>query len=64
MRGVGPTVASAFEKAALALTMAVTDPSGLARKPRVDIACEAPDDVFLLHDWLNALIHEMANSVE
>src|SRR5487761_1443889 len=60
VRGIGPTRASAFEQAAIALTMAVTDPAGIALKEAVDLACEAPDDAFLLHDWLNALIYEMA----
>jgi SHS2 domain-containing protein len=60
IRGIGPTRASAFEQAALALTTAVTDPAGIALKKAVEIACEAPDDAFLLHDWLNALIYEMA----
>ncbi len=60
VRGIGPTVASAFEQAALALTMAVTDPAGVALEEAVEVACEAPDDAILLHDWLNALIYEMA----
>ena len=60
VRGVGPTLASAFEQAALALTMAVTDPAGVTPKAAVEVVCEAPDDAFLLHDWLNALIYEMA----
>ena len=60
VRGVGPTLASAFEQAALALTMAVTDPAGVTAKTAVEVVCEAPDDAFLLHDWLNALIYEMA----
>ncbi len=60
VRGIGPTRASAFEQAALALTMAVTDPAGIALKEAVDVTCEAPDDAFLLNDWLNALIYEMA----
>ena len=60
VRGVGPTCASAFEQAALALTMAVTDPAGIAPRAAVEVACEAPDAAILLHDWLNALIYEMA----
>jgi tRNA nucleotidyltransferase (CCA-adding enzyme) len=60
VRGVGPTRACAFEQAALALTTAVTDPAGIALKEAVEVVCEAPDDAFLLHDWLNALIYEMA----
>jgi SHS2 domain-containing protein len=60
VRGIGPTCASAFEQAALALTTAVTDPRGISLDEAVEIACEAPNDAFLLHDWLNALIYEMA----
>jgi SHS2 domain-containing protein len=60
VRGIGPTRVSAFEQAALALTKAVTDPAGIALKEAVEISCEAPDDAFLLHDWLNALLYEMA----
>jgi tRNA nucleotidyltransferase (CCA-adding enzyme) len=60
VRGIGPTRAAAFEQAALALTMAVTDPQGVASREAVEIACQAPDDAFLLLDWLNALIYEMA----
>jgi SHS2 domain-containing protein len=60
VRGIGPTRASAFEQAALALTTAVTDPAGIGLEEVAEITCEAPDDAFLLHDWLNALIYEMA----
>jgi SHS2 domain-containing protein len=60
VRGIGPTRESAFEQAALALSMAVTDPSWIAPQEAVAIACEAPDDRFLLLDWLNALIYEMS----
>jgi tRNA nucleotidyltransferase (CCA-adding enzyme) len=60
VRGIGPTQASAFEQAALALTSAVTDPSGVAPDHMVEITCEAPDDAYLLLDWLNSLIYEMA----
>ena len=60
VRGIGPTLAAAFEQAALAMTAVVTDPSGVAASEAVDIRCEAPDDELLLVDWLNALILEMA----
>jgi tRNA nucleotidyltransferase (CCA-adding enzyme) len=52
VRGVGPTCASAFEQAALALTMAVTDPAGIAPQAAVEVVCEVPDAAILLHDWL------------
>jgi tRNA nucleotidyltransferase (CCA-adding enzyme) len=60
VRGVGPTLAAAFEQAALAMTAVVTDPGSVAPAMAVDIECEAPDDELLLVDWLNALILEMA----
>ncbi len=60
VRGIGPTLAAAFEQAALAMTAVVTEPSGVTASEAVDIRCEAPDDELLLVDWLNALILEMA----
>jgi SHS2 domain-containing protein len=60
VRGIGPTRASAFEQAAMALAMAVTDPARIAPRESLEIACAAPDDRFLLLDWLNALIYEMS----
>lgn len=60
VRGVGPTLAAAFEQAALAMIAVVTDPAGVAAREAVEIACAAPDDELLLVDWLNALILEMA----
>ncbi len=60
VRGIGPTRDAAFEQAALALAMAVTDPAGVAPLVAVELSCEAPDDRFLLVDWLNALISEMS----
>lgn len=61
VRGVGPTLAAAFEQAALAMTAIVTDLAWVAADKSVDIRCEAPDDELLLVDWLNALILEMAS---
>src|SRR5271165_1693450 len=60
VRGIGPTRDSAFEQAALALTSAVTDPAGIASQEAIEVTCEAPDDAYLLVDWLNALIYEMS----
>ncbi|HEX7972009.1 MAG TPA: archease [Thiobacillus sp.] len=60
VRGIGPTLAAAFEQAALAMTAVVTDPARVAADEAVEIRCEAPDDELLLVDWLNALILEMA----
>lgn len=60
VRGRGPTLAAAFEQAAVAMTAVITDPAGVTAAQAVEIECEAPDAELLLVDWLNALILEMA----
>lgn len=60
VRGVGPTLARAFEQAALALTAVITDPDQIRPEHKITIDCQAPDDELLLCEWLNAIIFEMA----
>ncbi len=60
VRGSGATLAEAFEQAALALTAAVADPSTIRQRQRIEIHCENADPEYLLVDWLNALVYEMA----
>lgn len=60
VRGIGATINEAFEQAAMALTAVIADPQTVILRESVDITCEAPDEEFLLVDWLNALIYEMA----
>jgi SHS2 domain-containing protein len=60
VRGIGATLEQAFEQAALALTAVVTDPELVKAEVAVDVACEASDAEYLLVDWLNALVYEMA----
>ena len=60
VRGYGATVAEAFEQAALALAAVVSDPSLIVAQDAVDISCSAPDHEYLLVDWLNGIIYEMA----
>jgi tRNA nucleotidyltransferase (CCA-adding enzyme) len=60
VRGTGPTLAAAFEQAALALTAVITDPEKVACRETVRVRCTAPDPELLLVDWLNALVYEMA----
>ena len=60
VRGVGETLAQAYEQAALALTATITDVATVEPKTRIQLACEAPDAELLLVDWLNALVYEMA----
>ncbi len=59
VRGIGQTRDTAFQQAAVALATAVTDPHRVAPRDEVAIGREAPDDGFLLLDWLNAIIYEM-----
>jgi SHS2 domain-containing protein len=60
IRGFGDTREQAFEQAALAMTAAITDLEKISSTEGVEIACAAPDDEFLLVDWLNAIVYEMA----
>ena len=60
VRGIGPTVAQAFEQAAVAMAAVITDPQTVRPVQAVEISCNAPDPEILLVDWLNALVFEMA----
>jgi SHS2 domain-containing protein len=57
--GSGPSLAEAFEQAALGLTAIVTD-AGIDDSICTEIRCRAPDPEYLLVDWLNEIIFEMA----
>ena len=58
--GAGPTLAAAFEQAALAMAAVMTDPAKIELKEAVQIECDAPNTELLFVDWLNAIIFEMA----
>ena len=60
VRGLGATLAEAFEQAALALTAVITDPARVVPKRQIKIECTAADAGALLVEWLNALVYEMA----
>ena len=60
VRGIGHTLASAFEQAALAMSAIITDLSLINPRDEVTIVCEEPDQELLLADWLNALIFKMS----
>jgi SHS2 domain-containing protein len=60
VRGIGPTMAAAFEQAATAMTAVICDVDDIAPRDAVEIDCAAPDDGLLLVEWLNALVLEMA----
>jgi len=60
VRGIGPSIESAFEQAALALVAVCTDPARVRPVVQVELQCAAPTPELLLVEWLNALIFEMA----
>ena len=60
VRGCGPTIETAFEQAALAMTAVMTDPWLVKAETEIRLHCEAPDVELLLVDWLNALIYQMS----
>ena len=60
IRGIAPTLAQAFEQAAIAMTAVITDPDLVLAEKTVFIHCSAPDHELLLVDWINELIYEMA----
>jgi SHS2 domain-containing protein len=60
VRGIGPTLDSAFEQAALALTAIVTDCDELSEDVQVEFHCAAPNLELLFSDFLNELIYAMS----
>ena len=59
IRGVGPSMETAFEQAALAMTAVTIDPAVVAPRHSVEIHCEEQDDELLFVAWLSALLFEM-----
>jgi len=60
VRGVGRSMAEAFEQAALALMGVMCQPDKVEAKQEIQINCEAPDPELLFIDWLSAIIYEVA----
>lgn len=60
IRGHGATLEEALIQAAIALTAIITDPATVKPVIAVDIHCHDEDPDYLLLDWLNALVYEMA----
>lgn len=60
VRGRGPTLAKAFEQAAMAMMAVITEPDRIQPQQEIELSCTAPDQELLLVDWLNALVYEMA----
>jgi len=60
VRGIAPTLAGAFEQAALAMCAVVTDPSLVRPEIAFEVECSTAEREFLLVDWLNALASAMS----
>jgi SHS2 domain-containing protein len=60
VRGIGSTLAEAFEQTAVAMTAVVTDPLRVRPLEAATFDCEAPNTELLLVDWLNSVIYQMA----
>lgn len=60
IRGIGPDRATAFAQAARALTASICDPDSVAPAEALELECSARDDEFLLVEWIDMLVYEMA----
>ncbi len=60
VRGFGATLAEAFAAAAEGLTAVVLEPSEVRPVERMQFACSASDPEFLLYDFMNSIVYEMA----
>lgn len=60
VRGIGSTLAEAFEQGALAMTALITDLAAIDARDQVTIECSAPDVELLFAEWLNTIVYEMA----
>ena len=60
VRGIGTTMAEAFEQAAIALTAVITDPAKVVARREIRVEVAAADAEALLVEWLNTLVYEMA----
>jgi SHS2 domain-containing protein len=60
VRGMGNTLAAAFEQGALALTAVISDPQSVEPGEAVTVQCEARGLELLFVEWLNTLVFEMA----
>ena len=59
VRGVGNSMAEAFEEAAFGLMAVICQPDRVEAKEEIKINCEAPDPELLFIDWLSAIIYEV-----
>jgi SHS2 domain-containing protein len=60
VRGIGNSMAEAFEEGALAMMGVMCQPDKVEAGQEIQIECEAPDVELLFVDWLSAIIYETA----
>ncbi len=59
VRGIGDSIAHAFEMGGLALIGVITNPDNIVPTIEISISCYAPDYEILFLDWLNAIIYQI-----
>ena len=59
IRGIAPTLAQAFEQAALALIAVIAYPDTIKLDRSLTLTCSAIDPDILFFDWINELIFQM-----
>ncbi len=62
VRGVGGSMAEAFEEAALGLMAVMCQPDKVEPNEEIQINCEAPDAELLFIDWFSEIIYESATN--
>lgn len=60
VRGYGRDVDEAFAQTALAMTAVIADPHSIEPHETLTVECRAPDLEYLLVEWLNTLVYEIA----
>jgi SHS2 domain-containing protein len=60
IRGYGASPADAFVQAAIAMTAVITEPQSIDANTCIEVECDSEDLEYLLVDWLNTLVYEMA----
>ena len=59
IRGVGRTMAEAFEQAAMALTAVICDPGSVSAEEVVEVDSDNPDPELLFVDWIDAVVYQV-----
>lgn len=59
IRGIGHSMAEAFEQAAIGLTAVICDPKTVHPRQVIEVSCENPDPELLFVDWIDAVVYQI-----